>query len=438
MEPLTSSDRQEQLDTKQIGKNRNKGFLFYYHCTLAVSSVLIFFTFLDIYLWESIKLVPPVIFIYLLIAAVFFLILVARFSKVRYGIPIELMIWCIGYAAISSFSFLLLLSFSSYPEEIGMQQLRTRILSEVFLLVMFLVFSKYPKVQTLTRLAICLATILAIFNNLLEFSDPHIFGGLNTTGRAAGFYVNPNITGCALILGMIFGIGALPQKLRIFYAFIVLAGVLMTFSRGAIFGWFLVMGIFYKSEFISRKQSMIWVVSILGISFLFGSLLSTIFDLDELQRSGLVTANFDNIRERLEWFQNPKSEDSADARLEVLTIAWKMFGNHPLLGNGLASTDNLNNWGISTHNMYLLHIADHGILGIIILPTLVLAVTWKSQGESRDVAWAFSAFILLWGFFSHNILEERYILMSFSLMAAMNRSSRFRRRRRNLQPELSN
>jgi O-Antigen ligase len=434
MEPLTSSDQQEHI--QQIGKHRNKNFLFYYHCTLAISAVLIFFTSLDVYLWESVKLVAPVTFIYVFIAAVFLLILTAKFSKVRYGIPIELVVWCIGYTAISSFAFLLLLSFPAYSEETGIQQLRTRILSEVFLLIMFLVFSKYPKVQTLTRLVICLAVMIAVFNNFLEFIDPLVFGGLNNTGRAAGFYINPNITGCALMLGMIFGVGALPQKLRIFYALIVLAGVVMTFSRGAIFGWLVVMGIFYKSELISRKQSLIWVASILGISFFFGSVLSTIFDLDELQRSGLVTANFDNIRERLEWFQNPKSEDSADSRLEVVAIAWKMFGNHPLLGNGLASTDNLNNWGISTHNMYLLHIADHGILGIVILPALVFAVTWKAQGESRDVALAFSIFILLWGFFSHNILEERYILICFSLMAAMNRSSRFRRRRRSFQPEL--
>jgi O-Antigen ligase len=437
MEPLTSNDRQEQSDLQSISKHRNKSFLLYCHCILALTAILIFFTSLDVYLWETIKLVAPVSYIYLFIAAVLLLILTAKFSKVRYGIPIELVIWCVVYAAISSFSFLLLLSFPAYSEETGIQQLRTRILSEVFLLAMFLVFSKYPKVQTLTRLAICLAVMLAVFNNLLEFIDPLAFGGLNNTGRAAGFYVNPNITGCALILGMIFGIGVLPQKLRISYALIVLVGVVMTFSRGAMLGWLLVMGIFYKSELISRKQSIIWVASILGISFLFGSFLSTIFDLDELQRSGLVTANFDNIRERLEWFQNPKSEDSADSRLEVVVIAWRMFGDHPLLGNGLASTDNLNNWGISTHNMYLVHIADHGILGIFILPALVFAVTWKAQGESRDIALAFSAFILIWGFFSHNILEERYILVSFSLMAAMNRSSRFRRRRRSFQPQLS-
>jgi hypothetical protein len=430
MKQLMSSDSENKEYVRHIGRRRRKNFFVYFQSTLAVGAVAIFFTFLDIYLWESVKIVPPVVFINLYIAAVALLFIFAKSSKLAYRIPVELIVWCSGYATVSFLSFLLLLSLPSYPGEAGLQQLRTRILSEVFLLIMFVIFSKYPKVQNITRLAICFATIVAIFNNILELSDPSIFGVLNNTGRAAGLYVNPNITGCALMLGLIFGIGILPQSIRIIYAVIVLIGIILTFSRGAMIGWVVVMGIFYATHLIPRRQLVIGVISIIGISVIFGSALSGLFDLDELQRSGMITANFDNIRERLEWFQNPKSEDSADSRLEVVAIAWKMFGDHPLFGNGLASTDNLNNWGISTHNMYLLHIADHGILGILILPTLVYAVLRNAQGESKYVGWAFGAFILLWGFFSHNILEERDTLMCFALLAAMNRSSRLKRRQK--------
>jgi O-antigen ligase len=417
------SNQSEPEYGKHSGKNKNANFLLYYQCGLAFSSVVIFFTFFDVYFWESLKIIPPVTFIYLYIAAVVSLFMLARFSKIIYRIPRELSIWCIGYILISS-SSLLFTQTSSQITDAGFDQLRTRILSAVFLLTMYVIFSKHQKVQNITRLAICLAVVLAIFNNVMEFIDPSIFGGLNTSGRAAGLYMNPNITGCALILGLILGIGILPQKFRITYALIVLIGVFMTFSRGAILGWFLVMGIFYNSQSISRRHSVIWILSILGISFLFGSILSSIFDLDELQRSGAITANFDNIRERLEWFQNPKSEDSADARLEVVSIAWSMFGDHPFFGNGLASTNNLNDMGISTHNMYLFYLADHGILGVFILPALVYVVNRNAKGESKSISLAFSAFILLWGCFSHNIIEERYILMSFALVAAMNRTSR--------------
>jgi O-antigen ligase len=425
--------KEESDYIRSIDKSKkNTQFLPYYQSALAVSAIFIFFTSFDTYFWESAKVIPPVVFINLYDAAILILLAFAKISKTSYRIPSELIIWCIGYLAISSFSFLLLLSFPSYVEEVGFQYLRTRILSEVFLLIMFLIFSKYPQVQNLTRLAICLATIGTVFSLILELSDPSIFGGINTSGRPAGLYMNPNIAGSALILGMIFGIGALPQKFRVFYAIVVFLGVFLTFSRGAIFGWVLVMGIFYKTSLVPRKQLLIWLASILGVSILFGSALSGIFDLDELQRSGLVTANFDNIRERLEWLQNPKAEESADARLEVVAIAWKMFGEHPWLGNGLGSTDNLNNLGISTHNMYLQFVADHGIIGAFVLPTLVYVVTRHTQGESRSTAWAFGAFILVWGFFSHNILEERYTLICFSLMAAMGKTSKLRRKQRSL------
>jgi O-Antigen ligase len=434
MKRLISSNPEEQEYIRNIGKNRNKNFLLYCQSILAVGAVFIFFTFFDVYFWETSKIIPPVVFINLYGGITVILLLIARRAKISYRIPGELIWWCAGYSAISLFAFLLLLSLPSYPGEAGFQQLRTRILSEFFLITMFLIFSKYRQVQNITRIAICLAVVLAIFNNVLEFTDPLIFGVFNTTGRAAGLYVNPNITGCALILGMIFGIGVLPQKIRILYSIVVLIGVFMTFSRGAMFGWFLVMGIFLKANLVPRKQLFIWVISIIGVLFIFGPILESIFNLDELQKSGVITANFDNIRERLEWFQKPKAEESADARMEVVAIAWNMFANHPLLGNGLASTDNLNNWGISTHNMYLLYVADHGILGITILPTLVYAVTRNARGESKYIGWAFSAFILLWGCFSHNILEERYILMCFSLMAAMNRSSRIKLKRKSFKP----
>jgi O-antigen ligase len=224
---------------------------------------------------------------------------------------------------------------------------------------------------------------------------------------------------------MIFGMGILPKQLRIAFALLVLFGIFLTFSRGAILGWFTVIAIFIQSGVIPRKQVLLGAVGITTIILVFGQVLSNI-DMNELQRSGLIKVDIKNITERLEWFQNPlaNKEDSADSRVEVVMTAWNMFVEHPILGSGIASTKNLNNWGISTHNMYLLFLTEHGILGIFIFPLLVYAVTWHSRGETKHIALAFSAFILLWGLFSHNIVEDRSILIIFSLMAAMNVTSR--------------
>lgn len=406
--------------------NQKTKFLFYYQSALAIGAVLVFFTSIDVYFSDTGKLPAPVVLISLFIGAEFLLLVFTRFATLKY-IPSEFIIWCVGYLAISLFSFIWVLCFYieySFSNQ-SYQEVRTRILSELFLIIMYLIFAKSRQIQNLTRLAICLAVLLAVFNNISELSDPLVFQGLNTSGRPAGYYINPNRTGYALILGMIFGVGILPKKLRIIFALLVIFGTFLTFSRAAILGWFIVIAIFIQSGVIPRKQIFLWVVGITTMVLLFSSVLSNL-DLNELQRSGLIKVDIKNITGRLEWFQNPvaNKEDSGDARVEVVKVAWDMFVEHPILGNGIASTNNLNNLGISTHNMYLLFMTEHGILGIFILPLLVYAVTWHSRGESKPIALAFSLFILLCGLFSHNMVEERYILMSFSLMAAMNVTSR--------------
>jgi len=401
-------------------------FLFYYQSALAIGSVLLFFTFIDVYFFTIGKLPAPVVLISIFMAAGLLLLIFTRFASLKY-IPSELIIWCAGYLGISLFSFMLVLCFYaeySFAKE-SFQEVRTRILSECFLIITYLIFAKSPQIQNLTRVAICLAVLLAVFNNIREVSDPLVFQGLNPTGRAAGYFVDPNRGGCSLILGMIFGMGILPKQLRIAFALLVLFGIFLTFSRGAILGWFTVIAIFIQSGVIPRKQVLLGAVGITTIILVFGQVLSNI-DLNELQRSGLIKVDIKNITERLEWFQNPlaNKEDSADSRVEVVMTAWNMFVEHPILGSGIASTKNLNNLGISTHNMYLLFLTEHGILGIFIFPLLVYAVTWHSRGETKHIALAFSAFILLWGLFSHNIVEDRSILIIFSLMAAMNVTSR--------------
>jgi O-antigen ligase len=397
--------------------------LFYYQSALAIGSVLAFFTFLDGFLWETKKIIPPVGVVVLFGLATFILVFFSRFSIVKY-IPVELIAWCVGYIAISLFSFLLVSPFSVDP---AFQEVKNRILAEFFLLMMCLIFSKYPKIQYLTRIAIFLGVLLAVFNNMLELNDPSVFGRLNPApDRAAGYYINPNRTGCALMLGMIFGVTILPKKIRIFFAIIIFFSTCLTASRGAMLGWCIVLGIFLYSGLIPRKNFVFWIIGILTVIFVFGPVLSNFLDLNEWQRSGVINVDPRGITARLEWFQNPlaKKEDSAEGRVEVVRIAWDMVSEHPILGCGIASTENLNNLGISTHNMYLLHMAEHGILGVFILPLFVYAVTRHSRGESKDIALAFTIFILWWGMFSHNVAEERYILLCFSLMASMNVTSR--------------
>jgi O-antigen ligase len=347
-------------------------------------------------------------------------LLFSAFAQLRYTIPVFLLIWSVAYILVSLFSFLLFLS-----SKVALKELNTRFLAVLFIMIMLLVFSRYNIVQLCTRWAVFIAVLMAALNNIYEFFNPLVFNALNETGRPAGFYINPNQSGCALILGMIFSVGLLQPRYRVPFVSLIAIGVLLTFSRGAILGWFVVVMIFIIVRVIPRSQLLYWV---LGIGMIIIGLSSTggfILNLAQLQEYGLVNQN---ILGRLEWAENPSgSEDSADSRLEVARLAWQMFTEHPFWGNGIGSTQE---WSIeySTHNMYLYFMADHGILGAFILPLLVYAVTRHAHGESKYIGFAFAAFILLWGLFSHDIISERYILIMFSLMAAMTKKSQLEQR----------
>lgn len=397
--------------------NKEVDLLLYYQCILAIGAVFTFFSKLDVYLADvGIAPAPKILVFVFGIAST--PLLFSIFSRLKY-FSLSLFSWCSGYILVSLLSFLLFLSSAA-----AHQELESRILSVLFIIIMFLVFSGYYIVHLWTRRAVCFVVLMSVFNNIYEMFNPLVFNALNKSNRPAGFYINPNESGCALILGMIFSVGMLSPRYRVPFVTIIGLGVLATFSRGAILSWFIVVIILIITRVIPRSQ-LYWVIGIgmiiLGLLSMFGDILN----LGQMQDFGWLN---ENILGRVEWFQNPStSEDSAGSRLDVAVQAWQMFAEHPLLGNGIGSTLELS-VGISTHNMYLYFMADHGILGAFILPLLVYAVTLHTRAESKYVGLAFAIFVLFWGFFSHTILSDRYTLMMFSLMAAMTVMSQIEQR----------
>lgn len=387
-----------------ITTNKRVDLLLYYQCILAVGAVCVFFSELDVFLYDIGKAPRPLILIILFCLASIPLAF-SFYTRDKY-FPIPVVAWCAGYICISLFSFLLF-----YSSEVAFQELETRILSVIFLMTMLLVFSKYSFVQLWTRRAILGITVVSVLNIIYELFNPLVFGGLNITGRPAGFYVDANESSCGMILGMIFSIGLLPPKYRVYLMSLVGFGVLLTFSRGGILSWFIVTLMLIKMRVIPGRQLIYWILG-LGVALLVaGAVGGNVINLDKLQTYG--------IRERLEWFENPSlSENSADARLIVAKIGWQLFAENPFLGNGIGSTLELP-IGISTHNMYLYFMADHGILGAFILPALVYVVTRHTRGEYKYIALPFAAFILVWGLFSHTILQDRFVLIIFALMSVL-------------------
>lgn len=62
---------------------------------------------------------------------------------------------------------------------------------------------------------------------------------------------------------------------------------------------------------------------------------------------------------------------------------------------------------------------DHGLLGAMLLPLLLLALLWRAQEESLRVGLIFCCAVLWFSFFTHTMLNNSHSLLLFSLMAAL-------------------
>jgi O-antigen ligase len=307
--------------------------------------------------------------------------------------------------------------FQPSPSEVVWQEFQTRVLSVLFILALICVFSR-EGAHLWARRATLGAVLMAVAFNIYELFNPLTFS--TVMGRSAGLYMNPNQCAVALILGLIIGLGLLPHRYRALFAVLVGFGVLLTLSRSAIIGWLITFLALIKTKQISLRRSIL-----LGCTFISIALAATACQWEKieyrLEDLGVLNAN---TAMRLDWFNGMDASDfSATERKEVAEFGWEMFSNSPIVGHGVgASMD----WSYerSSHNEYLNMMVDHGIVGAFILPLLVLATTWRARGEARQIGFVFSTFILYFGFFSHNILNERPVLMAFALLSSIVMSSR--------------
>ena len=389
----------------------------YYPRILAVVAVAVFFTNLDVYLFnsETTGIVPLYwIAAFGVVAAPLYFSKGALLSLRQ--APIAR--WGYGFLMITCVWLL----FQPSPSEVAWQELRTRSLSVAFILVLMCVFANC-EAQVWARRAILVAVLMGIGLNTYELFNPQAFSSI--VGRSAGLYINPNQSGAALVLGLVLTISLLPQRLRLLFALMVGGAILLTFSRSAIVGWAIVMIVILKTGQISLRKSLAVGFSVIVIGLI---VLVAQWDRIQYQLEDLGVLN-SNVMGRVEWFNQPMASDSsALGRQEVAEIAFEKFADNPIFGEGVGASQKLlmveGGTEISTHNQYLNLMVDHGIMGFFILPLLVLAILWQARGEARHTGMTLAAFTLYIGFFSHNILDERFVLLTFTLLAAMVFSSR--------------
>jgi O-antigen ligase len=394
--------------------NQSK-IVFYYQSFLASISVFVFFTNLDSYLFD-IGVGPKPLLLIFAFGLLALPLLLSDFSRIQ-NIPASIIIGCGIYIAISLISFLL----SNQSEAIH-EILQARLRSVFFFVLMIFIFSGCKNVQQLAQIAIVVVLIMNIINNINELANPSIFGGLNDSGRPAGFYVNPNRTSFIFVIGTLLCITLFPIGLR--FAFIILSifGMMLTFSRGGLLIMPIVIIIFVIFKILPKSQVLITVATI--------SIFFTQFGISGNLTNFLIYQALDmgvdqNVIVRLQTFIDPSSSAGNDdtSRLDIIPFALQKFSQQPFFGYGIGHTEE---WGqIVPHNTYLVFMIEHGFLGVFLLPLFVYLIVKNASGKLIPINYAFAISILLWGIFSHDILSERFLLLPCSLMVSMNNRSCF-------------
>jgi O-antigen ligase len=319
--------------------------------------------------------------------------------------------WSMASACFAMFFFLW-----SSASEVAVQEAQTRVLSAL-LLVAFSVLMAEESTGRVARRAIAVSTCLAVAINLWEITHPMTFSLV--LGRSAGLYMNPNIAGAALISGMLLALPIIPARAREAFVLVVGLGVFVTLSRGALLCFGVVLVVLLGSNQLGAKRISLMVV---GGLLLMGSLTTTVLSSGELSYLNGGAERFVKQRLGIGTREELKSDESASSRSQLVSHALDLFGERPITGFGTGATVDWND-AESTHNIYVRHIAEYGVLGAVLMPSLLI-VAWPRANRCslpiyRYTGRAFVIFVALWGMFSHNVVDDSFVLIGLALTTAL-------------------
>jgi O-antigen ligase len=284
-------------------------------------------------------------------------------------------------------------------------------IENVALLTAFVILFMTGRGVHFARIGLLFVAAFGAFMNIVDFLLPT---WTQNPGRAAGLYLNPNLSGYLLVLAMIGGIDLVPRRIRLLFCIGVGLAVLVTFSRSSWLLWAVAMiGLAVTGYFALRyKGPAILLVGLASVTLVYGLLTGGLYD--AIAAAGYSSKLTPDTFARLGAAGGLFADDSASSRGDAALHAWNVFTEHPWFGAGLAYT---REWGstVEPHNLYLSVAAQGGIVGLGVILGL-LAVLWKmTDGNGRVLLAAFAVLSL----FSHNSLEQPPMLVIIALIAAM-------------------
>jgi O-antigen ligase len=233
-------------------------------------------------------------------------------------------------------------------------------------------------------------------------------------GRSAGFYINPNISGEALVgYGLVFLLTR-AAKLSIadlMLMSLVVVGVFATFSRAGILAGLVLLtaATLMRSQ---RKQIPRIVFGGLAISLVAFASASYVFR--NLDLSEDATARIFSLIEA--GGVGDYREDRGMTALNSLDVAME----NPLAGAGVGSISEMQE---GPHNMFLAMILEYGIMGLVLYLVIISRLIQIARRADRNLSGPilfFVGWLVIFSFASHNLLGNTATipLMGFALARA--------------------
>jgi hypothetical protein len=263
----------------------------------------------------------------------------------------------------------------------------------------------------LAVLAPCIVVFDFLFPGTLYPQD--LIGAI--VGRAGGTFINPNDAASSMLVIFVLACSLVSKKYRLPLFLLCCIGVAVTFSRAAIIACAMLWLLLLARRRIPTVGAVVIMIAMLA-PFAMGSIESYLNTRSEL------AGGIENIQQRLSFFSSKRVDDeSSQARLEVLELGWKAFVHNPVTGIGAASTSvgvtELWPYSVNTHNQLMSLAAEYGVGGVVIWIWLAFLLLRGRYLQDRTMQAAGAMVFFLMTFFTHNMFDFPFWLITFAMLS---------------------
>ncbi len=260
------------------------------------------------------------------------------------------------------------------------------------------------------RLAIAAALAALVASIAVDAVSPGTFSMV--PNRAAGFGINPN-TGGALVALMTLGILNWKHPGFSAAAIVTMAvsgvGVFLTLSRSGMLTWGAI-NAYYVYRSMKVRGASTWLVTG-GAAFM---LLGYAATASKWARDAIpmLGASHQRIETFLGGGGGGGMDHADDSRIELAYEFMLMAMESPWVGFGTGLMYSIEEGG--AHNMYLSKWVENGIGAMLILVGMIYATYRVGRRHGDPACIAMAGFVFIQGFFSHNLMEDKAILMMWA------------------------